>query len=126
MQIKTDELRDEWYNMYGSQGILIVIKGGNSMKLYFEGSQIIVQDNNKEVQLEYYLVEEENVLCETSPYGIRVVQKVGDEVMEEYSDAISYDREKVAIIIEKLIKNSVPVSTFLEIVDDLVTEYISK
>lgn len=94
------------------------------MKLYFEGSQIIVLEQEKEVQLDYYLVEEENVLHESNPYGIRIVQKSSEEIIEEYSDAISYDKNKVLFFIEKLKKNGVPASTFLEIIDDLVTEYL--
>lgn len=94
-------------------------------KLYLEGTKLITMDDQKEVKFDYYLVED-NRGCEHNKilYGIKIVQHMEDCLVTEYTDPISYSRDLVKGMVNKLYRNEVTITTMLEIVDDLVTECI--
>lgn len=92
------------------------------MKLYLECSKTIVQDNNKELQLEYYLVEENRKDWEDSAYGIKIIQHGDLSTDSEYTEPISYSKEIVEKMVRVLWVNTVTPTSMLEIVDDLVSQ----
>ncbi|MFU0828171.1 MAG: Group-specific protein [Lachnoclostridium sp.] len=93
-------------------------------KLYLEGTKTLILDDNKQVKLDYYLVEDlRNRGQEISLYGIKIVKHLDDYLETEYTEPISYSREIVKEMVRKLWVNGVTITTMLEIVDDLVSEY---
>lgn len=92
------------------------------MKLYLEGSQTIIQDDTKELKLEYYLVEEKRSGWEDSAYGIKIIQHEDFNIKSEYSEPISYCKDIVEKILKILWVNTVTPTSMLEIVDDLVSQ----
>lgn len=94
------------------------------MKLYFEGSQTIVQDDNKEIKLEYYLVEEENDERNNNAYGIKVVQCCKESDCYEYTEPLSYDREIIETMVHTLKDNTVTATTMLDVIEDLVSQLL--
>ncbi len=94
-------------------------------KLYLEGTKIMIMEDNKEVQLDYYLVEDyKDRGQDISLYGIKIVKHLENYMETEYTDPISYSREIVKEIAHKLWDNGVTLISMLEIVDDLVSDYI--
>ncbi len=94
-------------------------------KLYLEGTKIMVMEDNKEVQLDYYLVEDfKERGQDISLYGIKIVKHLENCLETEYTDPISYSRDIVKDMVHKLWYNGVTLVSMLEIVDDLVSEYI--
>ncbi len=94
-------------------------------KLFLEGTKTLVLEDNKEVILDYYLVEdykygERQALL----YGIKIVKHLGDCLETEYTEPISYSRDIVKEIVHKLWHNEVTLVSMCEIVDDLVSEYV--
>lgn len=93
-------------------------------KLYLEGTKTLILDDNKQVKLDYYLVEDlRNRGQEISLYGIKIVKHLDDYLETEYTEPISYSRVIVKEMVRKLWVNGVTITTMLEIVDDLVSEY---
>jgi hypothetical protein len=93
-------------------------------KLFFEGTKQLTLDDNTEVKLDYYLVEElREEEQRKSLFGIKIVRH-GDSYLEaEYTEPISYSRDIVKEMVHKLWKNEVTLVSMLEIVDDMVSEY---
>jgi hypothetical protein len=94
-------------------------------KLYLEGTKIMILENDKEVKLDYYLVEDckergQQVLL----YGIKIVKHLENYLEMEYTDPISYSKDLVKGIVHKLWCNEVTPYSMLEIVDDLVSDYV--
>jgi hypothetical protein len=94
-------------------------------KLYLEGTKTMVLEDNKELKLDYYLVEDfkdhgQDIML----YGIKIVQHMDDYLATEYTDPISYSRDVVKEMVHKLWSNEVTLVSMLEIVDDLVSEYV--
>lgn len=94
-------------------------------KLFLEGTKTLVLEDNKEVKLDYYLVEE-NKHCGQPAYlyGIKIVKHLEDYLETEYTEPISYSRDFVKEIVHKLWHNGVTLVSMFEIVDDLVNEYV--
>lgn len=93
-------------------------------KLYLEGTKTLILEDNKQVKLDYYLVEDlRNCGQEISLYGIKIVKHLDDYLETEYTEPISYSRVIVKEMVRKLWVNGVTITTMLEIVDDLVSEY---
>jgi hypothetical protein len=91
-------------------------------KLYLEGTRTMILEDNREMQLDYYLVEEcREYGQQTLLYGVKIVKHVEDWLETEYSDPISYSKDLVKEIIHKLWYNEVTLITMLEVVDDLVS-----
>ncbi len=94
-------------------------------KLYLEGTKTMIMEDSKEVQLDYYLVEDyKDRGQDISLYGIKIVKHLDDYLETEYTDPISYSRDIVKEMVHKLWYNGVTLVTMLEIVDDLVSDYI--
>ena len=94
-------------------------------KLYLEGTKTMIMEDNKEVQLDYYLVEDyKDRGQDISLYGIKIVKHLDDCLETEYTDPISYSRDIVKEMVHKLWNNGVTLVSMLEIVDDLVSDYI--
>jgi hypothetical protein len=94
-------------------------------KLYLEGTKTLMLDNDKEVKLEYYLVEDckdfgQQVLL----YGIKIVKHLENYLETEYTDPISYSRDFVKEVVHKLCSNEVTIVSMLEVVDDLISERV--
>ncbi len=94
-------------------------------KLYLEGTKTIILEDDKEIKLDYYLVEDykergQQVLS----YGIKIVKHMENYLETEYTDPISYSRDIVKGIVHKLWHNEVTLISMLEIVDDLVSESV--
>lgn len=92
------------------------------MKLYLEGSQTIVQEDARELKLEYYLVEDKRMEWEDSAYGIKIIQHKDFGTNSEYTEPISYCKDIVEKMVRILWVNSVTPTSMLEIVDDLVSQ----
>lgn len=93
-------------------------------KLYLEGTKRMMLEDNKEVQLDYYLVEDfKDRGHDISLYGIKIVRHLEDYLETEDTEPISYSRDIVKDMVHKLWNNEVTLVTMLEIVDDLVSEY---
>ncbi len=93
-------------------------------KLYLEGTKRMMLEDNKEVQLDYYLVEDfKDRGQDISLYGIKIVRHLEDYLETEDTEPISYSRDIVKDMVHKLWNNEVTLVTMLEIVDDLVSEY---
>ncbi len=93
-------------------------------KLYLEGTKTMIMEDNKEIQLDYYLVEDfRDRGQDISLYGIKIVRHLEDYLETEYTEPISYSRDIVKDMVHKLWNNGVTIVTMLEIVDDLVSEY---
>jgi hypothetical protein len=93
-------------------------------KLFLEGTKTIVLEDNQEVKLDYYLVEDHKYQGQqTLLYGIKIVEHLGDYLETEYTEPISYSRDFVKEIVHKLWNNEVTLVSMFEIVDDLITEY---
>lgn len=99
-------------------------------RLFLEGIKTLYLENEQELHLEYYLVEElrEEAMniswsCkDSSLYGIRIMETDGEEIRTEYTNPISYSYDYVKPMVHLLWKNDVTISTMLEIVDDLISE----
>jgi hypothetical protein len=92
-------------------------------KLYLEGTKTLIMEDNKEVKLDYFLVEEckdrgQQVLL----YGIKIVKHLESYLETEYTEPISYSRDDVKNMVHKLWKNEVTLVSMLEIVDDMISE----
>jgi hypothetical protein len=94
-------------------------------KLYLEGTKTMKMEDNKEVQLDYYLVEDfRDRGQDISLYGIKIVKHLEEYLETEYTEPISYSRDVVKDMVHKLWDNGVTLVTMLEIVDDLVSDCI--
>lgn len=94
-------------------------------KLYLEGTKTMILEDNKEVQLDYYLVEDyKDRGQDISLYGIKIVKHLENYLETEYTDPISYSRDIVKEMVHKLWYNGVTIVSMLEIVDDLVSDGI--
>ncbi len=88
--------------------------------LYLKGKRTLKLEDNEQVTIKYYLVEEREVRSKPL-YGISLVQYSNqDHVVAEYTEPLSYCKVYVEKILDKLIEHSVLVSNFIETVDDLV------
>lgn len=99
--------------------------GGAMEKLYLEGTKTMLLENNKELKLDYYLVEEQksneqNALL----YGIKIVQHMENNSESEYTDPISYSKDLVKGMVHKLWYYDVTLTSMLEIVDDMVSDCV--
>lgn len=93
-------------------------------KLYLEGTKTLIMEDDNEVQMDYYLVEDfKDRRQNISLYGIKIVKHLEDYLEAEYTEPISYSREIVKDMVHKLWNNEVTLVSMLEIVDDLVSEY---
>jgi hypothetical protein len=93
-------------------------------KLYLEGTKTMVMEDNKEIQLDYYLVEDfKDRGQDISLYGIKIVKHLENYLETEDTEPISYSKDIVKHMVQKLWDNGVTLITMLEIVDDLVSEY---
>ncbi len=94
-------------------------------KLYLEGTKKLVMEDNKEVQLDYYLVEDYKDRGQViSLYGIKIVKHMDSYLETEYTEPISYSRDIVKDMVHKLCDNGVTLVSMFEIVDDLVSDCI--
>ncbi len=94
-------------------------------KLYLEGTKTMLLEDNKEIQFDYYLVEDyKDCRQDITLYGIKIVQHLEDYLETEYTDPISYSRDLVKEMVHKLWRNGVTLVSMLEIVDDLVSECV--
>lgn len=94
-------------------------------KLYLEGTKTLIMEDNKELKLDYYLVEDHKEFGQqTLLYGIKIVKHLEDCLETEYTEPISYSRDFVKEIVHKLWNNDVTLVSMLEIVDDLVSECV--
>lgn len=92
-------------------------------RLYLEGTKKIVMEDNSELIFDYYLVEECRSYNDNEKlYGIKIFQHMEDHLLVEYTEPVSYSKETVKSMIQKLWENEVTLVTMLEIVDDLVSE----
>jgi hypothetical protein len=92
-------------------------------KLYLEGTKTMVLEDNKELKLDYYLVEDyKDRRQEVMLYGIKIVQHMENYLETECTDPISYSKDTVKEMVHKLCSNGVTLVTMLEVVDDLVTD----
>ncbi len=77
------------------------------------------------VILEYYLVEDyKESVQDKKLYGIQLNKSIGNVIEKEIIEAITYSKEITMKIISKLISNDVTPFGMVEVVDDLVTEYL--
>ncbi len=94
-------------------------------KLYLEGTKTMILEDNKEVQLDYYLVEDyKDRGQDISLYGIKIIKHLENCLEAEYTDPISYSRDIVKEMVHKLWHNGVTIVSMIEIVDDLVSDCI--
>lgn len=94
-------------------------------KLYFEGTKILNLEDNSEVKLDYYLVEElKECNHQASLYGIKIVKHLESYLETEYTEPISHSKDIVKKMVHKLWSNEVTLVSMLEIVDDMVSEYV--
>jgi len=92
-------------------------------KLYLEGTNTMLLEDNKEVKLDYYLVEDyKECRQQVLLYGIKIVKHLEDYLETEYTDPISNSRDLVKEMVHKLWYNGVTLISMLEIVDDLVSD----
>jgi hypothetical protein len=99
--------------------------GGAMEKLYLEGTKTMVLENNTELKLDYYLVEdqkdhEQDIML----YGIKIVQHMENNSESEYTEPISYSKDVVKEMVHKLWYFDVTLTSMLEIVDDLVSDCV--
>jgi len=92
-------------------------------KWIFNGEQNVSDGQNRNMRLEYYLEEDVRDFCQgTCLYGIRILmyrKKNGLEVVENGSaPAISYSKEFVKCLLDKMQRMAVTPTSLLEIVDD--------
>lgn len=88
--------------------------------LYLMGKRKVALDGNDKLVLNYYLVEEREVRNKPL-YGIQIVQENNPyHSISEYTEPLSYSRNYVSSILDKLIEHNVLVYNLLEIVDDLI------
>ncbi len=93
-------------------------------KLYLEGRKVLLLENQKEIQLDYYLVEEYKKSNNKALYGIRIMEHLDGNLLTEYTQPISESKDKVKFIVHKLWDNEVTLVTMLEVADDLITEVL--
>lgn len=99
--------------------------GRTMKKLYLEGTRTLVLEDNKELKLDYYLVEDHKDFgSQALLYGVKIVEHLENCLQSEYSDPLSYSRDYVQNIVHKLWYNEVTLVSMLEIVDDLVSECV--
>lgn len=92
-------------------------------KLYLEGTKTMVLEDNKELTLDYYLVEDyKDRRQDVMLYGIKIVQHMEDYLETEYTEPISYSKDVVKEMVHKLWCNGVTLVTMFEVVDDLVSD----
>lgn len=87
------------------------------------GEKIVEDETKRMIRLEYYLEEDmRDVLGKACLYGIRILmyrEIEGQVVLEKGSaPAISYSREFVEALLDRLKRMSVTPTSLLEIVDD--------
>ena len=92
-------------------------------KLYLEGTNTMLLEDNKEVKLDYYLVEDyKECRQQVLLYGIKIVKHLENYLETEYTDPISNSRDLVKEMVHKLWHNGVTLISMFEIVEDLVSE----
>lgn len=92
-------------------------------KWIFNGEQQVFDERNRKIRLEYYLEEDMRDICQgTCLYGIRILmyrEKNGcEEVENGIAPAISYSREFVKCLLDKMQRMAVTPTSLPEIVDD--------
>lgn len=88
--------------------------------LYLMGKKKVALNGNDRLILNYYLVEDREVRNKPL-YGIQIVQENNsNHSISEYTEPLSYSKNYVLSILDKLIEHNVLVSNLLEIVDDLI------
>ncbi|MDY5649406.1 MAG: DUF6514 family protein [Lachnospiraceae bacterium] len=92
-------------------------------KWIYSGGQVVTDEENRKLRLEYYLEEEtRDTKGQTCLYGICVElyreQQDAFLVNREHAPAISYSREFVSGLVGKLRRMSVTPTGLLEAVDD--------
>lgn len=88
----------------------------------------VIQEENKQIELEYYLVEREEYSNQNSvgkKYGIEIVKKsiAGNDRMKlesEYISDVSYCREDAKRILDILARNSVTPVVLAFVMDDII------
>ena len=95
------------------------------------GTRTVKYGKNKSMKLMYYFVEEYRGHNYKNPlYGIRIVKctkQKGKLVKEqEYTGPVSYSKELVWQMMEKMMGNLVTPYSMLEIVDDFITKELSR
>lgn len=79
-------------------------------------------EDERSMKLDYCLTERYSETDQSKPYyGIRITKYLGDAVEHEEVTGISYSKEKVEGILQKLFKHEVTPISMVEIVDDLIT-----
>ncbi len=93
-------------------------------KDYLEGSTRIAQDG-KQLQLEYYLIEEKRDERGGFLYGIMIKKETRENGRIERSKAegkaVSYSRAYVERMLQLFLKNTVTPLTMLELIDEYVS-----
>lgn len=91
------------------------------------GEKSFFDEEKKEVNLQYYLIEEQrDIKVESTLYGIKIVKNKRDcgKIFQEQEVAasLSYSRDFVKQMIVKMMRGMVTPITMMEIMDDLMSE----
>lgn len=89
------------------------------MRLLF--SNEVELEDNKKMKLDYILTEVSGMGSTKPYYGIHITKCQDDMIEADEINGISYSKEKVVSMIEKLYKYEVTPISMVEIIDDLVT-----
>lgn len=96
-------------------------------QLYLVGNRELLDEECRQMNLGYYLIEEErDEKANTSLYGIQItkqtVKRGSVRTEKESTPALSYSRSFVEKMIFRLMEGSVTPIALLEVVDDMVGE----
>lgn len=91
------------------------------------GERNYESEHGESVRLAYYLMEELRDISAGAPlYGVRIIKQTryrgGFSRERETQGAISYSRELVLAMVDKLAKGMVTPSAMGEVLDDLISE----
>lgn len=89
---------------------------------YLLGKKPVEIEGKKEMQLEYYLLEEDRKESEGPIlYGIKIIKNIDSYLESEEVKGISYSKEFVKQMILRLMENDVTPISMIEIVDGFLT-----
>lgn len=92
----------------------------NFMKrLYFKGTSNLRTEDSEEREQEFYLVEYLKD-GKRNTYGIKIIKRKEDYIVEEDSDPISYSKDYVEDLIHRFMEREVYVTSLNEILEDTI------
>lgn len=104
--------------------VLIILGGKNYMeRLEFIFHNEVLLENEKKMKLDYCLTEKFTEDNPVTPYfGIQITKYIEDDIEIEKVTGISYKKETVLSIINKLIQHEITPVSMVEVLDDMITE----